>query len=202
MVLADDPTLVLTGVALLFIVLYTLGSVAGRKRVADLYGELSKAVASLGGKVVGGRSGATTAVLSCREMGSLVEFSIVIGIQSWANPLTYLVSRMTGRKDLVVLRAKLAKKPTLSYTLINKKAPAVRYRSRWGRYVGELDDYLVVSPDKLSLEEVRPTYQAVKDLDNLLLLSLSSDLPNLHAYIDPKDSHRIKDLLYVLIKLI
>ncbi|MEM1942805.1 MAG: hypothetical protein QXO30_03725 [Candidatus Caldarchaeum sp.] len=145
-VLADDPTLALAGVAVFFIVFYTLGSVAGRRRVADLYRELSRAVASLGGKVVWGRSGATTAVLSCREMGSLVEFSIVIGIQSWANPLTYLVSRMTGRKDIVVLRAKLAKKPTLSHTLI--EAPAVRHRSRWGRYVGELDGRLVVSPDK------------------------------------------------------
>ncbi|MEM1955493.1 MAG: hypothetical protein QXL42_03905 [Candidatus Caldarchaeum sp.] len=201
-VLADDPTVAVVGVALVFIVFYTMGSIAGRRRVAKLYTELSRAVDSLGGKVVGGRSGATAAVLSCKDMGSFVEFSIVIGIQSWANPLTYLVSRLTGRKDLVVLRAKLAKKPALSYTLINKKSPAVRYRSRWGRYVGELDEYIVVSPDKLSLDDVSQTYQAVKDLDNLLLLSLSRDLPNLHAYIDPNNKHRIKDLLYILIKLI
>ncbi|MCS6769148.1 MAG: hypothetical protein NZ570_01760 [Candidatus Caldarchaeum sp.] len=200
---AQDPTVYLLAIASFFFLTYLLGSFFGRRRVAKLNKTFSEIISSSGGRVVGGRSGATAAILSCKNLGNLAEFSIVVGIQSWANPLSYLVSKMMGRGDLAVLRARLTQTPTFSYTLIRKDAPARRYAAKWGRFVREINGYILATPEKeVDDDVVSKTIQTVNRLDNLLLLSVNRELPHLQAYFVPSSSDSIKNLLYVLIKLI
>ncbi|MEM0482862.1 MAG: hypothetical protein QXM16_08290 [Nitrososphaerota archaeon] len=179
------------------------GTIAGRRRVIKLYRGVCEAVQEAGGKVVEGRYGTTTAIISCRDMGVLAEFSIVIGIQTWSNPLAYIISKSMGRSDLVVLRGRLSKTPKSSFTLIKKDAPAKRYASRWGSIVNEIDGYLVVSLETGFDEKiVQDIFQKLMVFENIMLCSVSKELPNLQIYFKPVNIAKIKDLLITLEKFI
>ncbi|MEM4186855.1 MAG: hypothetical protein QW801_06235 [Candidatus Caldarchaeum sp.] len=198
-----DPTLSIMLIALAFLFFFTTGTVASRRRVAHLFKAVMEAVSTAGGKVVDGRRGTTTAVLSCRHMGELAEFSVVIGVQSWSNPLSYLVSKLMGRSDLAILRARTRKTPTASLTFVKKGTQAERYASRWGNKITEVDDYLIVSDEEeVPQEKVSTLIERIKGLQNVLLLSVGKRLPNLQVYFTPGDADGIKELLCVLEKLI
>lgn len=132
MFLEIDPAFAVFAIALFFFSFYVVGSMFGRKRVAKIVSLVAEAVSSHGGKLVTWRSGVSAAVLSFKEMGNLAEFSVVIGIITWANPLSYLISKALKRKDLIIIRAKLRTPPSYSLALIRRDSPAIRYASRWG----------------------------------------------------------------------
>ncbi|MFN3621977.1 MAG: hypothetical protein ACK4TI_03715, partial [Nitrososphaerales archaeon] len=190
-------------ITIFFFSFYVVGTIAGRRKVIKLYRSICEAVLEAGGKIVDGRYGTTTAIISCRDVGVLAEFSVVIGVQGWSNPLAYIISKSMGRFDLIILRARLTKTPKSSFTLIRKDAPAKRYTSRWGSVVDEMDGYLVVSPEAGSDERViRDIFQKVRGFENLMLLSVSRELPHLQVYFKPVNIENIKALLSTLEKLI
>ncbi|MBO3833423.1 MAG: hypothetical protein FGF51_08620 [Candidatus Brockarchaeota archaeon] len=190
-------------ITIFFFGFYVVGTIAGRRKVIKLYRSVCEAVLEAGGKIVDGRYGTTTAIISCKDMGVLAEFSVVIGVQGWSNPLAYVISKSMGRFDLIILRARLAKAPKSSFTLIRKDAPAKRYASRWGTVVDEIDGYLVASLETGSDEMViRDIFQKVRGFEGLMLLSVSKELPHLQVYFKPVNIANIKGLLSTLEKLI
>ncbi len=199
----SESSAVIFLIAVVFLGFYVAGTMAGRRRVTKLYNIVREAVNELGGRVVDGRCGTTAAIVSCKRMGVLTEFSIVIGVQTWSNPLTYLVNKSLGRSDLVILRAKLSKTPTASFTLIKKGSPASRYAVRWGTVLDEVDGYLIVSREKNYDERlVKEVFGKMKGFESISLLSFSEELPHLQLYFTPDKTDRIKGLFSVLENLI
>ncbi|MCS6784424.1 MAG: hypothetical protein NZ581_04430 [Candidatus Caldarchaeum sp.] len=198
-----DPTSAVLAIALFFLGFYVVGSIFGRRRVANIAFSVTKAVDALGGKYVGGRSGVSAAVLSFREMGHITEFSVVIGITTWANPLSYLISKMMKRKDLIIIRGKMKNPPTHAVTFIRKGSPAMRYARRWGEFVADLGEYMVFSSEKdLPVSFARAIADALNDVRRIFLLSLNTELPHVVAYSPPGGFEEIKTLLSILRKLI
>ncbi|MCS7110180.1 MAG: hypothetical protein RMI43_05175 [Candidatus Caldarchaeum sp.] len=200
---AVDPVSAVFVIAMFFLGFYVLGSIFGRRRVANIALSVTKAVNSLGGKYVAGRSGVSAAVLSFREMGDLTEFSVVIGVTTWANPLNYLISKMMKRKDLLIIRGKMKNPPAHSATFIKKGSPAMRYARRWGEFVADLGDYVVFSFEKsLPVAFARAIVDVLNDDGRMYLLSVNTELPHVQAYAPPGGFEEIKTLLSILKNLI
>ncbi len=199
----NEPATVILLITVVFLGFYIAGTVAGRRRVTMLYNNVREAVNEVGGRVVDGRCGTTTAIVSCKRMGVLTEFSVVIGVLTWSNPLTYLINKLLGRSDLVILRARLSKTPTTSFTLIKRDSPARRYAIRWGSVLDEVDGYLVVVREEGFDEKlVKEVLEKVKGFESVSLLSVSKELPHLQLYFTPDETGRIKALFSALEKLI
>lgn len=198
-----DPTAAVLAVAFLFLVFYVVGSVYGRRRVAGIVRDFSAAVKALGGRLTGSRIGVSAAVVSCKDVGRFTELSAVVSIPPVMNPLSYLVAKLMGRKELVIVRAKHATPPKHSYTFVRKNSPAYRYASRWGKIVGESGGFVVCSSEQnLDTDALEKHVSKLSAFGELHLISISRSLPHLQAYFLPKGSEEIKALLDVLEKLI
>ncbi|MEM4642463.1 MAG: hypothetical protein QXF36_04755 [Candidatus Caldarchaeum sp.] len=198
-----DPTAAVLAMAVLFLVFYIAGSVYGKRRVAGIVRDFSEAAKARGGRLTGSRIGVSAAVVSCKDVGGFTDLSAVVTIPPFMNPLSYLVARLMGRRELVILRAKHAKTPTRSYTLVRKNTPAYRYASRWGKIVGEKEGFMFCSREQNpDIDFLEKHVSTVAGFDELYLVSVSRSLPHLQAYFFPKGPEETKALLNVLEKLI
>lgn len=198
-----DPAASVVIVAIIFFSFYVVGSTASRKKVVKIGSSIQQAVAELGGKTTAARFGVSAAVLSFKGLGNMEQFSVVVGISSWANPLSYVISRVMKKKDLLILRGKISKPPSSSFTLIHKDSPAMRYADRWGTFVDRIDSYVLFSVEENAPKNfVEQVVSALRPLDILYLVSFSKELPHLHVYASPSEPEKIKTLLSILKKLI
>jgi len=197
-----DSSLTVMAVAIFFFLFYIVGSFASRRKVSKIYATILETVSLLGGRVVSGRIGVTTAVVSGRDVGRLAEFTVVVGVQTWSNPLTYLISRSMGREDLAILRAKMKNVPPFSLTFIRKGSPAAKYASKWGALIREFDDYLVTTfQAKAPFDVVSKLHHQLSKTRGIHILSIRERLPHLEVYFSAGCIPDLKNLLSFLEEL-
>ncbi len=177
-----DQSQVFLILVILFTAFIMVGNIEGRRRVDAAVLRIKQAVEKNGGELLSVRKSSSTALLKGRSLGSVENFSLLVGVVSKVNPLTYLAARAAGRMDLIMLRGALKKTPRRNMALIRSRSHASRYAVRWGTVVGEINGFLVCgerSPPSLNTE-------LVEELKNsgVQLVAVRTELPHVYAYID------------------
>jgi len=192
-----DPFIFIFFVAILFLAFYVFGGFVNRWRVSTLASAIMNQLISSGSKVERKGTSATACVLSGRGLGRLEEYSILVGVVSFSNPLTWLTSKLAGRRDLAILRAKLPKEPPFEVTLVRKDTPAQKHAKWWGGKVQAVNDFLVVtSQDSPAPAEFEILLAPLRRAGDILLLSFSKTLPHIQAYLSlPEGGGRIGEAL-------
>ena len=167
---------------ILFTAFIIVGNIEGRRRVEAAAMQVRQAVEKNGGQLISVRKTSSAALLKGRNLGSVENFSVMAGVVPRVNPLTYLASRAAGRKDLIMLRGALNKKPMRNMALIRAGSHASRYASRWGAVVGEIHGFLACgdgpppSLNKELIDELMATW--------VQLVAVRTELPHVYAYIE------------------
>ncbi|MDW8042262.1 MAG: hypothetical protein RMJ75_05615 [Nitrososphaerota archaeon] len=169
------------GFAVVLIASSIVGNVFGRKKVDASVIRVTEAVRKLGGelKLVGRSSSA--ALLKGSGLKPLKEFSILIGLVPMGSPISLLVAKLAGRKDLVMLRGALNSEPSRNVAVFMKGAGGEKYVKRWGSAVKEIGGVLVAYDgdepplDSTKLEPLRST--------GAIMLAVRDQLPHVYAYI-------------------
>ncbi len=179
-----DPFIFIFFIALLFLAFYVVGGFVNRWRVSTLASAIMNQLISAGSKVERKGTSPTACVLSARGLGRLEEYSILVGVVSFSNPLTWLTSKLAGRSDLAILRGKLRKEPPFEVTLVRRNTQAQKHAKRWGGKVQAVNDFLVVtSQDSPAPAELEILLAPLRKAGDILLLSFSKTLPHIHAYL-------------------
>lgn len=179
-----DPFTIIFSLAFLFLAFYVIGGFVNRWRVSTLCSAVMSYLSRAGSRAQSRMAGSTACIVSGENLHGLVEYSVLVGVLSISNPITWLTSRLAGRADLAILRGKLARQPSFELTLVRKNTPAQRHARGWGGKVGDTDDFLVVTaegePDQTRVKDLLGRIRSAHDI---LLLSLSNTLPHIQVYV-------------------
>lgn len=158
------------------------GNVLGRRKVESVTALLRQALARMGAEVRTARRSSSMALLSGRNLGELVEFSVLVGLVPRSNVLGFVAARLAGRKDLVMLRGALGRPPRRGIALLRKGTPAARRYRAWGERATDLGVFLLAcdgTPPRIDgglLGSLSAT--------SVLLLAIRPELPHVYAYIE------------------
>lgn len=169
---------------ILFTAFIVFGNIDGRKRVEAAVLQVRQALEKNGGQLVSVRKTSSAALLKGRTLGGVENFSVMVGVVPRVNPITYLVAKAAGRKDLIMFRGALRKTPRRNIALIRAGSHASRYARRWGSQIGEIQGYLVCGDGPLPpldnglIDELKGS--------GVQLVAVRTELPHVYAYIDLK----------------
>lgn len=168
-----DAAILMFYLAVAFLAAYVVGGLHTTRRLGQLSSSLA---AELGGKVR--RRSGNIAIISGRDLGPAIEdYSVALILLGRANPITWLAAKAAGRRDFLVLRARLKRPPGARALLVRKGTPPFRALRPKGT---EIDGCVMSSSD----EGLRPLLGDASRLRGLWLLRLSTSLPHLEAVFE------------------
>jgi hypothetical protein len=170
-----DASSFLFYLALVFLASYVLGGISLSRRLRHLCLGLAQ---ELGAQPR--RLGGNVAIVAGKELGAAIQdYSVALVLLGRTNPVAWLASRAAGRRDFMVLRARLKSPPSSPALLVRKGSPPYRALKPRGK---DVDGFLA----SFSSSEVSTLLEEATKLDGLWLLRLNTALPHLEAVFELK----------------